>query len=207
MATARLQLDELVDQLVAAAVEAGHETFAVLGESLGTTLAVRAATRHPERVTALVLTVGFPVADPVLALAAQLIKHLTRVDEWSAAARLAVLSCMTDAQLSEISAADLEAAVTRTLATMPPGTPDHFDLCSHVDVREDLARVNVPTLVFAATGDRLVLPDSQRRLAAGISGSKLVELPGAAHILNEPDRATWLGHVREFLDSVIPRSV
>jgi pimeloyl-ACP methyl ester carboxylesterase len=206
VATEPLHLDDLVDRLVAAAVEAGHETFAVLGESLGTTVAVRTATRHPQRVTALVLTVGFPVADPVLALAAQLIKTLTKADEWPAAARLAALSCMTDAQLSEISAADLETAVVQTLAGMPPGTADHFDLCSRVDIREDLARVNVPTLVFAATGDRLVLPDSQRRLAAGIPGAELVELPGAAHILNESDRATWLEHVREFLGAVIPRS-
>ncbi|GAA2778534.1 alpha/beta fold hydrolase [Saccharopolyspora taberi] len=194
-----LQLDDLTDRLVDAAVEAGHEKFAVFGESLGTTLAVRAATRHPERVTALVLTAGFAVADPVLRLASRLIPGLTAAGDRRTAARFACMSCMTDEQLSRISAADLDELVEQTLATMPPGTPDHFDLCARVDVREDLARVAVPALVVVATGDRLVLPESQRRLAAGIPGARLVELPGAAHVLGESDRATWLRHVREFL--------
>ncbi|MBB6171768.1 pimeloyl-ACP methyl ester carboxylesterase [Nocardiopsis mwathae] len=53
-----LDLDTLADRLVAAAVEAGLERFALLGYSMGTMVAVRAAARHPERVTALVLTAG-----------------------------------------------------------------------------------------------------------------------------------------------------
>lgn len=201
-----LQLDELADQLVASAVAQGHGSFAVLGESLGSAVAVRVASRHPQRVTALVLTAGFPIADPVLALAAQLIKALARADEWSAVARLACLSCLSPARLAEISQADLDAMVAQTQEGMPPGTVDHFDLVSRVDVREDLARVTVPTLVVVPTGDRLVLPDSSYRLAAGIPDAKLVELPGAAHILEESDRATWLRLVREFLATIAPRS-
>ncbi|WP_236710973.1 hypothetical protein [Streptomyces sp. 150FB] len=52
------------------------------------------------------------------------------------------------------------------------------------------------------TGDRLVLPHSSHRLAAGITGAELIELPGAAHVLNEADRATWLRHVRAFLSAL-----
>ncbi|MGC5396347.1 alpha/beta fold hydrolase [Streptomyces sp. DT20] len=52
---------------------------------------------------------------------------------------------------------------------------------------------------MAPTGDRLVLPESSYRLAAGIPGAQLLELPGAAHVLNPADRAIWLRHVREFL--------
>ncbi|MGW7247286.1 hypothetical protein [Streptomyces decoyicus] len=85
---------------------------------------------------------------------------------------------MTNAQLSETSGASLDALVTATRKTMPPGTPDHFNLVSRVDVRDDLPQVSVPTLV--------------------------VELPGAGHILSEPDRATWLRHVRKFLTTVEP---
>lgn len=96
----------------------------------------------------------------------------------------------------------LDEPVTRTLTAMPPGMLDHFDLVSRVDVRADLAKVSVPTLVVAPTGDRLVLPESSYRLAAGIPGAQLLELPGAAHVLNPADRATWLGHVREFLTAL-----
>ncbi|MEO3872232.1 alpha/beta fold hydrolase [Nonomuraea sp. B12E4] len=202
VATEPLLLDELADQLVASAVSRGHESFAILGESMGSAVAVRIAARHPRRVTALVLTAGFAVTDPVLALVAQLIKTLARAGEWAAVARLACVSCLSPARLAEISPAELDALVAQTQEAMPPGTVDHFDLASRVDVRDDLARVAVPTLVFAPTGDRLVLPDGSHRLAAGIPGAKLVELPGAAHILEEPDRATWLRIVREFLATV-----
>jgi pimeloyl-ACP methyl ester carboxylesterase len=63
-------LDGVADELVGIAVGAGVERFAVLGYSLGTGVAVRIATRHPGRVTDLMLTSGFayPVRDLRLAL-------------------------------------------------------------------------------------------------------------------------------------------
>lgn len=194
-----LDLDDLADRLVAAAIAAGQDSFAVLGESLGSAVAVRIATRHPHRVRALVLTAGFAAADPVLALAAQLIKSLAAAGQWQDVARLAHLSCMSPSDLAHIEPAALEEPVAQTLTGMPPGMLDHFDLVSRVDVRADLPMVAAPTLVMAPTGDRLVLPESSYRLAAGIPGARLIELPGAAHILNPADRATWLRHVRAFL--------
>ncbi|SOD59215.1 Pimeloyl-ACP methyl ester carboxylesterase [Streptomyces zhaozhouensis] len=63
VAAAPLDLDELTDAVVDSAVRSGVDRFAVLGFSLGTLVAVRAAVRHPERVTALVLTAGFARPD------------------------------------------------------------------------------------------------------------------------------------------------
>lgn len=202
VATEPLDLDDLADGLVAAAVSAGQDSFAVLGESLGSAVAVRIATRHPDRVRALVLTAGFAAADPVLALAARLIKSLAAAGQWEDVARLALLSCMSPADLAGLEPAALDELVAQTLAAMPPGMLDHFDLVSRVDVRADLAKVSAPTLVVAPTGDRLVLPESSYRLAAGIQGAQLIELPGAAHILSPADRAIWIRHVREFLTAL-----
>ncbi|MEU0672040.1 alpha/beta fold hydrolase [Streptomyces sp. NPDC006172] len=204
VATEPLELDALADQLVGEAVAAGQESFAVLGESLGSAVAVRIAVRHPERVRALVLTAGFPVADPVLALAARIVKSLADAGRWDDVARFAHLSCLSPADLEGVQPTDLDTQTARTLAGMPPGMLDHFDLVSRVDVRADLGKVSAPTLVAVPTGDRLVLPDSSYRLAAGIPGARLLELPGAAHILNEADRSTWLHHVREFLGALPP---
>ncbi|MFI1252276.1 alpha/beta fold hydrolase [Streptomyces netropsis] len=205
VATDPIRLDDLADRVVAAAVTRGHESFAVLGESLGAAVAVRAATRHPERVTALVLTAGFAVADPALAMATQFIKVLGAAGEWRALARLGCVTCMSDTDEAGYSAPELDAVIQRFQEQIPPGTLDHFDLVARVDVRDDLARVSAPTLVVIPTGDRLILPDTSRRLADGIPGAEAVELPGAGHILGESDRATWLRLVREFLAGVGPR--
>ncbi|MFI5665076.1 alpha/beta fold hydrolase [Streptomyces sp. NPDC051684] len=165
-------------------------------------MAVRIATLHPDRVRALVLTAGFATADPVLALAAQLIKSLAATGRWEDVVRLALLSCKSPVDLAGLEPSALDEPAAQTLAAMPPGLLDHFDLVSRVDVRADLAKVSAPTLVVAPTGDRLVLPESSYRLAAGIPGARLIELPDAAHILSPPDRATWLRHVRDFLAGV-----
>src|SRR3954454_11695293 len=66
--TTGLSIDDLADELVAAADAEGLDRFAVSGYSLGGPVAIRAATRHPERVTALVLTAAFPYRDHRLAL-------------------------------------------------------------------------------------------------------------------------------------------
>src|SRR5690348_8871836 len=50
-----LTLNALADELVATAVEEGLDTFAIAGYSLGSPVAIRAATRHRDRVSALVL--------------------------------------------------------------------------------------------------------------------------------------------------------
>lgn len=63
-------MDELADQLVAAADAEGLDTFAISGFSLGGPIAIRAAARHPKRVNALVLTATFAHRDSKLDLGA-----------------------------------------------------------------------------------------------------------------------------------------
>ncbi|MET8546257.1 alpha/beta fold hydrolase [Kitasatospora sp. NPDC004799] len=60
---APLELDDLADRLVAAADAEGLDTFAVWGYSLGGTVALRVAARHPQRITALVLSAAFARLD------------------------------------------------------------------------------------------------------------------------------------------------
>ncbi|MGP3989528.1 alpha/beta fold hydrolase [Streptomyces sp. 3N207] len=194
-----LDLDALVDAVVEAAVARGHERFMLLGESLGSAVSIRAAARYPERVTGLVLTAGFAVADSALSFAAELITRFGRAGEWDAVARIAMQSALLDDELNQLTAEALEAAVAATREGLPPGMVDHFDLVRRVDVRGDLAGISVPTLVAMPTGDRLVLPDCSRQLAAAIPGAALVEIPGGAHVLGERHRKLWLGQVREFL--------
>jgi 3-oxoadipate enol-lactonase len=57
---------------------------------------------------------------------------------------------------------------------------------------------NTPTLVVSATHDRIAPPAAGRAIAAGIPGSRYVEITNAAHgvTLQKPDEvnALLLGH-------------
>jgi pimeloyl-ACP methyl ester carboxylesterase len=59
-----------------------------------------------------------------------------------------------------------------------------------MDFRAGLASVAVPTTVVVGRRDRLTPPRLGRALAAAIPGARLVEVPGAGHMLpyEEPDR-------------------
>ncbi|MGW2436637.1 alpha/beta fold hydrolase [Streptomyces goshikiensis] len=141
--TAPLSLDDLADQLVAAAVAEGLETFAVSGYSLGGPVAIRAAARHPERVTALVLTATFARPDNRLALSAPIWGKLAETDQELLAQFLVMMATGADA-LGAMAPEQLRQAVAYTAAGIAEGSPDHAELVDRIDVREDLAHIAVP---------------------------------------------------------------
>lgn len=198
-AQAPLSLDGLADELVATAVEEGVETFAIAGYSLGSPVAIRAATRHPDRVTALVLTAGFAYPNPRFLLAVRVWRDLLRADDPENLARFLALTCFGTPALDATGQDDLDAAVKSIAATIPPGTPDHLDLLvNHVDVRPDLAAITVPTLVISTTLDQLVTPFHHRQLADAIPGARYTEIPtGHLPFLEQPER--WGALIRDFL--------
>lgn len=194
-----LVMDELADQLVAAAVAEGLETFAAVGYSLGTAVAIRAAARHPERVTALVLTAPFARPDARLRVNAEHWRDLYATGAHASLARLLVPLALGASVLEAIPGADLDALVQATAQTLPPGSAEHTDLVTRVDVREDLSRIDVPTLVISTTEDLLVTPDLHRAVADALPDAELVELPtGHLPFAERPDE--WLRLIISFLD-------
>ncbi|MFC4565453.1 alpha/beta fold hydrolase [Nocardiopsis mangrovi] len=171
-ADAPLTLDGLADAVVAAALDAGVETFALHGYSLGGAVAVRAAVRHPERVTALVLAAAF-------ARPGDAFRALLRA--WHA----------------EVASAPPADGPTPP-ADGPAGAADQVDLALRVDVRADLARIAVPTLVVATTADELVTPDHSAELAAAIPGARRADL-ASGHLIWEDTPEEWAGLVLDFL--------
>ncbi|MFE6229049.1 MULTISPECIES: alpha/beta fold hydrolase [unclassified Streptomyces] len=201
-ATAPLTLDGLADELVATAVEEGQDTFALAGYSLGSAVAVRAATRHPDRVTALVLTAGFAHPNPRLLLAVRLWRDLLRAGDFEQLAAFVSLIGMGAPVLDAVGQDDLDAALKATAAGIPPGTPEHLDLITdHVDVRADLAQLTVPTLVVSTTLDQLVTPHHHRQLAEGIPHSRYAEI-ATGHLPFVERPAEWAALIRDFLRDV-----
>ncbi|MGW5878966.1 alpha/beta fold hydrolase [Nocardiopsis terrae] len=196
--TVPLDLDTVADTLVATAVGAGVERFTVLGYSLGTALAVRAATRHPERVTGLVLTAGFARPDNRMRLAVRIWRELLDGDR-ELLARFLTLVAAGDPALEAMSPAELEDSVAWLADFVPEGAPEQVDLVAASDTTGELADIAVPTLVVAASLDRLASPARSRELAEGIPGAELVEVESGHLIAAEAPKA-WLAAVRSFLD-------
>jgi pimeloyl-ACP methyl ester carboxylesterase len=196
-----LVLDDLADGLVRAAVDAGVERFAVLGYSLGTAVAVRIATRHPERVTGLVLTAGFAHPDNRLRLAAQVWRALLDTGDRELTARTLTLLAMGRPTLDALEPAALDAAIAGLADFLPPGSPEQVDLVASVDTRAELGRIAVPTLVIATTEDGLTGVGLSRELAAGIPGAELVEV-AAGHGITTEAPGAWLAAIRSLLARV-----
>ncbi|QTR06405.1 alpha/beta fold hydrolase [Saccharothrix algeriensis] len=195
-ATGPLRLDDLADRLVAAAGDTPR--FAVLGYSMGCAVAVRAALRHPERVTGLVLTAGFARLDE---------ESAARIAEWRRLirggdrARLAgfVLSVVLGEPFHRALPAEQRADLRDLVAlTVPEGADDQVELAQRVDLTAELPRVAVPTLVIGPKHDRLISPASTRALADAIPGARWAELDsGHAPALEAP--AEWARLIEDFL--------
>ncbi|MGF6886247.1 pimeloyl-ACP methyl ester carboxylesterase [Nocardia sp. GAS34] len=91
-------------------------------------------------------------------------------------------------------------AVRQIRAGYPLGGADHVELVGRTDIRPLLPSVDVPTLVVAGGQDRIVLPDTVRRLASGIPGAELIEYPTAGHIFTPAETGPWVADVAAFLD-------
>lgn len=189
-ASEALQLDELADRAVAAADVAGLPRFDVLGYSLGSAVAIRIATRHPDRVSRLVLTAGIARASTSLRLACGVwIALLEGGDALTLGQFLAWAASSERAW--EHRRDDPDEMALAVAAAAPAGSAEQADLVRRVDVRADLAQVEAATLVVVPREDRLVDPAHSTQLAAGIAGARLVGIDGGHDVASEAAGAWW----------------
>jgi 3-oxoadipate enol-lactonase len=70
------------------------------------------------------------------------------------------------------------------------------------DLRDRLADIRMPTLLICGEEDRITPPEESRALAAGILGSTLVMIPGAAHFPMLERPAQFNAELRRFIESI-----
>lgn len=208
---AELSFEAWVSDLETVADAAGLDRFPMLGISQGVPIAVAYATRHPERVSHLLLHGGYARGrcrrgDPA------------QQEEAAMLAKLAELGWGRD-----------EAAFRQVFTSqfLPEGTPEQhrwFNALARlstsganaartmrgfdqIDVTPLLPLVHCPTLVLHATGDLRVPFSEGRLIACGIEHARFVPLDSVHHLMLAQDRAwpRWLDEVQEFLGDALQR--
>jgi pimeloyl-ACP methyl ester carboxylesterase/DNA-binding CsgD family transcriptional regulator len=177
-----LTLDNDVALLRAVLDELALEKVALVGGSAGGCAAIAFAARFPERVSRLLLygayADGSSITSPEVrqAIVAAVRSH------WGLGSRV-----LADIFLGETSGLEQERLARYQRAAASPETAAALlELVYRNDVRAELPRVQVPTLVAHRRGDRAIPYRLGRELAAAIPGATLIPLDGSAHF-------PWIG--------------
>jgi pimeloyl-ACP methyl ester carboxylesterase/DNA-binding winged helix-turn-helix (wHTH) protein len=200
-----ISFDAFVRDLETVVDSLGLERFALLGISQGAAVSVAYATKHPERVSRLILYGGFSLGwrkTGHVKLISQLEALLTLVQHgWgqeNAAFRQVFTSLFVPGATEDEARwwNDLE----RT-STSPQNAIRLINTFGEIDVRDLLAQVTAPTLVIHSRGDVPVPFKLGLELARGIPNARLLALESVNHLIlsHEPAWDRFVQEVRDFL--------
>jgi 3-oxoadipate enol-lactonase len=187
--TADVVASDLEAILDAANVGAPH----IVGLSMGGMIAQDFALRRPSRVGSLVLLSTFASPDwwfrRLFEFRRDLI-HTVGIEEHYRIFLMVLLSPLAFRKIPD----QIEAIEASILANPPPtaGYLRQIDYCLQHDVRPELAKLRVPTLVIAGSHDFLTTAPLAAELAAAIPGARYHELRDASHGL-------WLEYPEELV--------
>lgn len=179
----------------------GCDKVVLVGPGLGGPWAIRYATAHPERVSAVVLIDTFAhyvrEADYPIGFTPQRLEQAASLasETWAIGAQLQMIapSKSGDAKFQE-----------RWARVLRLGSPldqvaESLRLSYGLDVRSLLPRLTVPTLVLHRAGDRSIRVGAGRYLAEHLPAAKYVELPGEDHLFFLGDSDALVDEIEDFL--------
>ncbi len=202
---ADISFEAFVRDLESVVEASGLKTFPLLGISQGCAVSIAYAVRHPERVTHLVLLGGYARGrrkrgsqkEIEQAEALQTLMRLGWGQENPAFRQIFTSQFIPGGSPEQMRwLNDLQRNTTSPEnAALIRGT------MNNIDVTGLLPRVRVPTLVLHCRDDAAVPFEEGRLMAAGIRGSRFVELEGSNHVILEgdPGRQRFLDEMRSFL--------
>lgn len=174
-----VSVSELADRLIATLDELGVQRFGYAGSAIGAAVGADLALRHPQRLASLALIAAsarFGTADEFRQRGV-----VVRSNGMDPMARSAPERWFTPAYAAA-QPAIVEWAVQMVRTTDPGCYIAACEALAAFDIRADLARIGVPTLVLAGAEDRVTGPGDARTLVAGIPDARLAVVPGAAHL-------------------------
>jgi class 3 adenylate cyclase/pimeloyl-ACP methyl ester carboxylesterase len=203
-----ISFEAFVRDLEAVVDAAGVERFALLGISQGCAVSIAYATRHPERVSHLVLYGGYALGWRKAAR--------TETEKQQAAAMLTLMQLgwgQENPAFRQLFTSQFIPGGTKEQAdwfnelqrvsASPENAARNLEANGDTDVTDLLPKVTVPTLVMHARDDARVPFDRGRRLAAAIPGARFVPLQSRNHLIleSEPAHARFIEEITSFLRS------
>ncbi|GAA1359529.1 bifunctional 3-oxoadipate enol-lactonase/4-carboxymuconolactone decarboxylase PcaDC [Streptomyces beijiangensis] len=170
---------DIADRLLATLDELGVQRFGYAGCSIGGAIGMELALRHPERVATLALVAAssrFGTADEFRQRGV-----IVRTNGLDPMARSAPERWFTHG-FATAQPAIVEWAVQMVRTTDPGCYIAACEALAAFDVRTELGRIGVPTLVVVGAEDQVTGPGAARTLVAGIPDARLAMVPGASHL-------------------------
>ncbi len=197
-------LEQRMDDVRAVMDAAGSERAALLGHSEGGNMCVLFSATAPDRTSALVLVGCYAkrIRSEDYPWAPAWEDRLREIEEtertWVDPAIIRVLAP------SRADDAAFVAWVARYFrgSASPRGAAELLRMNTMIDVRDVLPAIRVPTLLIYRTGDADVHVEEGRYIAARIPGARLVEMPGADHLVWAGDAEAILDEIEGFLTGV-----
>jgi pimeloyl-ACP methyl ester carboxylesterase len=183
MPSAPLELNEIVGDAVALMKHLGHETFHVVGYSLGAVCALHTAAHYKSQVLSVTSLCGWSRSDARMRGTFDLWRRLIAIGP-DLFIRYALVDGYTP-QTLEVIEPMWEGAVAMAASTVQPGSDAHLELDIRVDIEDDLPLISAPCLVIGGQQDRWVDVSKSRHIAAQIPHSHLVELPAGHLVIGE----------------------
>ncbi|NEA67455.1 4-carboxymuconolactone decarboxylase [Streptomyces sp. SID12488] len=170
----------LATRLLATLDTVGVQRFGYAGCALGGAIGAELALRHPERLASLALI----AASPRFGTADEFRQRgvIVRTNGLGPIARTSPERWFTSG-FAAAQPAITEWAVQMVRTTDPGCYIAACESLASFDVRGELARVGVPTLVLVGSDDQVTGPAEARTLVAGIPDARLAVVPGASHLV------------------------
>ncbi|WP_344605184.1 4-carboxymuconolactone decarboxylase [Streptomyces glaucus] len=171
---------DLTARLLATLDALGVQRFGYTGCALGGAIGIELALRHPERLASLALI----AASPRFGTADEFRQRgvIVRTNGLDPIARTSPDRWFTGG-FAAAQPAITEWAVQMVRTTDPGCYIAACEALASFDVRHELARVGVPTLVLVGSEDQVTGPAEARTLVAGIPDARLAVVPGASHLV------------------------
>ncbi len=199
-------LELRMDDVRAVMDAVGSERAALLGHSEGGNMCVLFAATHPQRTRALVLVGSYAkrIRSDDYPWAPSLEERMAEIENTERTWGSPTPASEVDLAPSKVG----DEAFARWLgrywrqSASPKAAAALLRMNSMIDVRAVLPSVAVPTLLLYRTHDADVMVEEGRYIASRIPNAKLVELPGADHLMWTGDPNSMLDEIEEFLTGV-----